>query len=268
MNKIESITSKENPRIKEAVKLRQRKERDSQKLFIVEGCRELSLALSSSVILKEVFYCPELLDKKEAYLIDQSAKKGAKITEVNKNVFLKISYGERQEGVLALAEQKPLKLNAVSLSKNPLIIAVESLEKPGNLGAVLRSCDAAGVELLIVCDSKTDIFNPNCIRASLGAFFSVPVIEETSQNTIAWLKKNNLKIFLAMPDAETEYTKADFSRPSAVVLGSEHKGLAGQWLEAPALKIKIPMKGKSNSLNVAQAATILIYEAIRQRKSD
>lgn len=267
MNKIKIITSLNNPQIKEVVRLRQRRERDSQKLFIIEGYRELSLALKSCLILKQVFYCQELLDNEQRHLINEVLKKGIQAVEVSKKVFLKLSYGERQEGVLAVAEQLPVKLKDLSLSKNPIIVVVESLEKPGNLGAILRSCDAASVEAVIVCDGKTDIYNPNCMRASLGAFFNVAVVEETSLNAITWLKKNNLKIFLTTPQADSEYTKADFLGPTALVLGSEDKGLSPIWFKEPNLKIKIPMMGKIDSLNVAMAASVLMFEALRQRRA-
>ncbi|MDP2940072.1 MAG: RNA methyltransferase [Candidatus Omnitrophota bacterium] len=267
MSKIEVITSLNNPKIKQVVKLRQRKERDSQKLFIIEGYRELSLALHSSFAIKEFFYCEELLNGKHALLFDESSKRGAQIFKVSKKVFLKIAFGERQEGVLALAKERHFKLNDISLSKNPLVVVVESLEKPGNLGAILRTCDAAGVDAVIVCDGKTDIYNPNCIRASLGAFFSVPVLEETSQNVIDWLKKNKFEIFLALTNADTLYSKVSFLAPTALVLGSENKGLSLIWQNASDLKIKIPMNGKVDSLNVAMAASILIFEALRQRET-
>lgn len=266
MQKFETISSIQNPKIKEIVKLRQRKERDSQKLFIIEGYREVSLAIKSSFEIKEVFYCEELLENKESQIVGEISKKGARVFQVNKKVFAKISYGERLEGILALAKEERLKLNDLKLSKDSLIVAVESIEKPGNLGAILRTCDAAGVQAVVVCEGKTDIYNPNCIRSSLGAFFSLPVVEETSSNTIFWLKKNNFKIFLAMPDADMEYTKADFLGKSAIVLGSEDEGLSREWAKESNLKIKIPMKGRVDSLNVSAAASILIFEAKRQRE--
>lgn len=265
MKKIEAISSIQNPKIKEVANLRERKTRKARGLFIVEGLAEFQLALESSFEFKEIFFCQELLESKKNNLIEKALKKCSQIFEVNKKVFAKISYGERQEGILGIARENHLRLDDLKLSHSPLILAVEKLEKPGNLGAILRTCDAAGVEAVIVCDGKTDIYNPNCIRASLGAFFSIPVIEETSSNTIAWFKKNNFKIFLATPEGELFYSKVDFSGFSAIVLGSEDKGLSTLWLNSSDLKIKIPMKGKVNSLNLSVAASILIFEAKRQR---
>ncbi len=266
MVKTKVILSPQNPLIKEVVRLRNRKERDTRKLFIVEGYRELSLALQSPFALRKLFFCAELLEKEQMRLVEEAEKKGAGIFAVSQSVFAKICYGKPREGILGLAEERHIRLDSLSLPKNPLIVAVESLEKPGNLGAILRSGDAAGVSAVIVCDGKTDIYNPNCIRASLGAFFNVVVVEETSSNTLNWLKKNNFNIFLATPQAHQDYTQVDFSGASAIVLGSEDKGLSSAWRKNSNLEINIPMAGKVDSLNVAMAATILIFEALRQRR--
>jgi TrmH family RNA methyltransferase len=261
------ITSVNNPRIKNIVRLREKKARDSQDLMIIDGIKAIRLALDNPVAVKELFYCDSLLrDKEERGLVERAKKKKADIFSLNRKVFARIAYGDNAEGIIAVAVKVKRHLKNLAKGKSGLYLILESLEKPGNLGAVLRTSDAAGADAVIVCDSRTDIFNPNVIRSSRGTFFTLPVVEASNLEALLWLKQNQIQIISSSPDAKLEYTQVDFRKPSAVVLGSEHKGLSPFWLNSCELKIKIPMKGQVDSLNVSTAAAIILYEAVRQRR--
>ena len=265
------ITSPQNPKLKRIIQLRERKHRQATGLTIVEGLREifqLQEASESGVLTEELFVCPELLthaDQKS--LVKKIEARGVSIFEVKKEIYAKISFGDRLEGLLAVCRPKILTLKDLQLSKVPLILAVEQLQKPGNLGAILRTADAAGIDGLIVSDGQTDIYNPNVIRASLGAVFSVRVVESTQKETLKFLKDRDIEIYAATPQGTKSHFDTNFKGPSAIVLGSEEKGLSDFWLEAATDKINIPMYGKVDSLNVSTTAGILIYEALRQRKT-
>lgn len=257
------ISSLQNPKIKQAIKLREAKERKKLGLVIIEGWKELSLALAAGVEIEHVFYCPELDAGKKA-VAEAPAEKNI---IVSKKVFQKISYREHPDGVLAAGKIKLVGLAEIKLKKNPLIIVLEAVEKPGNLGAILRSADAAGADAVIICDKKTDIFSPNVIRASLGTVFTNKVIIADSDEAIGWLKENGIKIFATAPAAEKIYTDADFRAGAAIVMGAEDKGLSEKWFRATDEKIKIPMAGKIDSLNVSVSLAIILFEALRQRNN-
>ncbi len=258
------ITSLQNTKVKEAVKLRDRRAREESGLFIIEGYRELKRALDAGRQVQTLFYCPEFfLGTNEGSLREQ-CKKAAHL-ECTKEVFAKISYRDRPDGLLAIAPQVHLKLSDLKLKKNPFLLIAESIEKPGNLGTILRSCDAAGVDAVIVCDPTTDIHNPNVVRSSVGTLFTLPVLEASSEETLAYLKKHGIKAMAATPHAKQEYTEADLKVPLAIVVGTEQYGLTENWMKNADITVRIPMFGVADSLNVASATTILLYEVIRQR---
>lgn len=280
------ITSFQNPKLKKIVQLREHKTRQSTGLTIVEGFREISRlneAHKAGALLKELFICREFLkDNGKEDFVKTIEAQGVSIFEVSKEVYAKISFGDRLEGMLAVCQPRVFSLEDLPLRKiplmgllqndrrglfrnSPLIVVVEGWEKPGNLGAILRTCDAAGVDGLIVGDGQTDIYNPNVIRASLGTVFSVRVVQSTKKETLKFLKDRNMQICAATPEATKTYFETNFKVPAALVLGSEEKGLSDFWLEAADCQIKIPMHGKADSLNVSTTAGILIYEALRQR---
>lgn len=258
------ITSLQNPKVKEVVKLRDRRPREESGLFLIEGYRELKRAVDAGRKVETLFYCPELfLGSNERALIEQC--RPATLLECTKEVFAKISYRDRPDGLLAVAPQIHLKLSDLKLKKNPFLLIAESIEKPGNLGTILRSCDAAGVDAVIVCDPTTDIHNPNVVRSSVGTLFTLPVIEASSEEALAYLKKHNISAMAATPHAKSEFTQADLKVPLAIVVGTEQYGLTENWMNNADIKVRIPMFGVADSLNVASATTILLYEVVRQR---
>ncbi|MFO7937782.1 MAG: RNA methyltransferase [Kiritimatiellia bacterium] len=263
------ITSLTNPKIKHAVKLRQRPHRDESGQMLIEGYRECRRALDYGCIPEILFYCELLYLKNlnEPALVDECRKKGALCLSCTVPVFEKIAYRERPEGLLMVAPQLRTSLADLRLPGNALIVVAESIEKPGNLGTVLRSADAAGVNAVIVCDRCTDIHNPNVVRASTGTIFSVPVIETTSSEALAFLKKHKFHILAATPHAEHLHSGVDLTRNTAIALGTEQYGLTEKWMNQADLRVRIPMLGLADSLNVASAATILLFEAVRQRIS-
>lgn len=260
------ITSKQNERIKRLVALRERRARDKAGVFLIEGYREVSRALQKSIKISELYVGPEwFLGENESTLISQAKASGAEVFELSKDVFAKSSYRDRPDGLLAVAEQWERKLDDLKLSDKPLLLVVEAIEKPGNLGTMLRTADGAGVDAVIVCDPVTDIFNPNVVRSSTGMLFSVPLVVANSQSVHAWLRKKNIKIVSTTPDTEVIYTNTDLTGPVAIVMGSEQYGLADFWLKECDAPVRIPMKGQADSLNVAVSAALLVYEAVRQR---
>lgn len=257
------LTSPHNPRIKEALSLRDSDNRKKSGLFIIEGRRELRLALDSGIEVLEVFFCPELLGISD--LTSWLDKRGISICEVSPRVYDKIAFGNRKEGVLAVARQPKLSLADFKLKNNSLLVVLEKIEKPGNLGAIVRTADASGMDAVIASDSAIDIYNPNAVRSSLGAIFTTKVFCAQAKEIIPWLRANNIKIICAVPQAGLLYTGANFREPCAIVLGSEDKGLGDIWKDSADSQVSIPMAGKLDSLNVSTAAGVLLYEAIRQR---
>lgn len=257
------ITSLQNPKIKEVVKLRERREREKTDLFLIEGYRELKRAIDAKRRVQTLFYCPELfLGSNERALLEQS---GAELIHCAQEVFAKISYRDRPDGLLAVAPQLHLRLSDLPLPKNPFFVVAESIEKPGNLGTILRSCDAAGVDGVIVCDPTTDIHNPNVVRSSVGTLFTLPVLEASSEETLRFLKQHGISIVAATPHASLEFTQAPLFGPVAIAVGTEQYGLSPAWMEEADISVKIPMFGIADSLNVASATTLMLYEVVRQR---
>lgn len=236
-------------------------------MFIIEGLREISRANVYKINIKTIFWCPEIGTKESSDFIE-GIKHTTEIIEVTSRVFSRIAYRENIDGLIALAESREQRLEDIEPGINPLILVLESLEKPGNLGAVLRSADAAGVTAVIVCDPGTDIYNPNTIRSSLGCIFSMKVIVCGSESALRFLQNRGIKIFSAALQDAVPYTEADFRCPSAIVLGSEARGLSHAWRVNADKIIRIPMFGVADSLNVSVSAAILVYEAVRQRGYD
>lgn len=262
---MELISSLQNPKIKNITRLTAKsKERKEQNLFVVEGARELSLALAGNYQVNTVFVCPELFVSSDYQEVLDDIPEIIKC-EVTKSVFQKIAYREGSDGLLALCTPKVHSLDNLCLSDNPFIIILESVEKPGNLGAILRTADAAAIDAVIVCDPLADLYNPNVIRSSVGCLFTVQTAVCSSKDALQWLKENNIKSFAAELTASYWYQDTDFKIPSAIVMGTEADGLTGFWLENADVRVKIPMRGKIDSLNVSVSTAILTFEAMRQR---
>jgi TrmH family RNA methyltransferase len=260
------ITSNQNPRIKNALLLKERRERDSTGLFLVEGYRELKRAADQQIAFATLFVCEELfLGENEEALIRQIQAKGAEIISCAPHVFQKLSYRDRPDGLVGIAKQMKRTLADLPKKTNPFFIVAESIEKPGNLGTILRSADAVGVDGVIVCDRCTDIYNPNVVRASVGTLFTIPVVEASSAETLEWLQKQQIQIVAATPAAKQTFTEAPLSGPVAIVVGTEQLGLTQSWMQNADIQVSIPMRGVADSLNVSAATTLLLYEVLRQR---
>ncbi len=262
------ITSLQNPAIKNIVKLSAKsKSRAEQQLFIVEGARELSLALGGSYEIEEVYLCRELFNQTRYPRVLDSIPNFSshRIIDISREVFHKIAYRENSDGIVALAKPKARGLEDIGLSTNPFVIILESVEKPGNLGAVLRTADAAAADAVIVCDPRTDLYNPNVVRSSVGGLFSVQVALCSSVEASEWLQEHHIVSFAAELEAAEEYQNVDFTGPSAIVMGTEAEGLTDFWLANAKKRIKIPMRGKIDSLNVSVSTAVLTFEAMRQR---
>lgn len=276
MSPAERITSLQNPRVKQLVKLRDRRPRDESGVFLVEGYRQIRRALEKNVRINELYFSSDwFLGENEPALIAQAEAAGAQIIELSKEAFAKVAYRERPDGLLAVAPQWRHSLDDLAArldhvastlpSRPPFLLVVEAIEKPGNLGTILRSADAAGVDALIVCDPVTDLFNPNVVRASTGVLFSVPVIIAGSREVREWLRQRGIRSVATTPAATTLHTECSLRGPLAIVMGSEQYGLSDYWLAEADDRVRIPMAGQADSLNVAMATIITLFEAVRQR---
>ncbi len=261
------LSSLQNPKVKEIVHLRDRNARENSQQFIIEGYREVLRAVDGEWKIDSLFICPELfLGSNEDKLIQRIKAQGAKVYRCQENVFRKMSYRDRPDGLIAVAPQRHHDLKSLELKQNPFLIIAEAIEKPGNLGTILRSSDAVGLDGLILCDACTDVFNPNVVRASVGTLFTVPVFEAKGKEALDWLKDNKISILAATPSAKLEFTEVDMTGPIAIAVGTEQLGLSPLWMDNADIQVKIPMHGTADSLNVAMATTLLLYEVIRQRK--
>lgn len=260
------IESAANPRIKDLVRLRDRTHRDKAGLVLIEGYRELLRAVDAGISIKELFFCEKFfLGENEQELIRRAGANGAAIYSVAEVPFRKISYRDRPDGLIATSGPVAGVLSSLALSPAPLVVLAQAVEKPGNLGAILRSADAAGVDGVIVCDGTTDVNNPNVVRASTGTLFTVPVVEATTLEALEWLRKHKVRIIAATPHATACYTDVDFKAPSAIAVGAEQYGLGKDLLDQADEQVRIPMAGVADSLNVSVATTLLLFEAARQR---
>jgi len=260
------ITSVQNPRVKAAARLRDRSCRDDQAKIIIDGVREIGLAVAAGVQIIELYVVPELCRDEEHQRLLAAAKRPERF-EVSPHVMEKLAFGHRVEGVVAVARPPEKRFGDLKLPKEPLVAVVEGAEKPGNLGAIIRTADAAGVAAVIVADGGTDLYNPNAIRASLGAIFTVPVCTAPTAEALGWLREHHFRIFAARVDGAVEYTSADFCGPAAIALGSEAQGLSKAWQAADITAIHLPLLGSVDSLNLSATAAVLLYEALRQRRA-
>jgi len=268
MENILTIESPQNPRVKAAVKLRKRKVRKETGQTLVEGYREILRATESGWTFIELYFCPELyLDSDEDKLVSKIREHGIPVFRCSEAAFRKMSYRDTPDGLMALSPPIGKALAELELPENPLLLIAENLEKPGNLGTILRTADAVGADAVVVCGNKTDINNPNVIRASIGTLFFMPVAEASTEETLLWLAKRDIRSVAAVPDADQEYTDADLRGGTAIVVGSEDEGLSSRWKSSANIRVGIPMLGTNDSLNVSTAAAILLYEALRQRRN-
>ena len=259
------ITSAQNPRIKNFVHLQKARERKAQNVFVVEGEKEYCRAIEYNYQFTGIFVCFELIPEHHFKNISSGVNRNAEVFPVSKEVFEKIAYREGSGGIIALARPKSHGLADLKLSEKPLVLVLESVEKPGNLGALLRTADAAGVDAVIVCDPQTDIYNPNVVRSSIGCLFSVPLAVCNSLEAISWMKQHEISIYCTYLKAAVPYTEVDFTRASAIVMGTEADGITDQWVEAADQNIIIPMRGSADSMNVSTSAAVVVFEACRQR---
>lgn len=262
------ITSSANPRVKELVRLRERRARDERGLLLIEGYRELTRALDAKIPILDFYYCPSFfLGENESALLANAASQGATLYELAPDPFRKVSYRDRPDGLLATAPKVGIELAKLPLKANPLLIIAEAIEKPGNLGTMLRSADAVGADGIVVCDGVTDINNPNVVRASTGTLFHVPVACASREETLAFVKQHGLALLAATPHATAVYTEIDLTRPLALAVGAEQYGLSAEMMACADLTVRIPMAGIADSLNVATATAILLFEIARQRSA-
>ncbi len=260
------INSLQNPRIKRLLRLRKPAERDEEQVFLIEGYRELLRALERGWPVTELYLCEAcFLGENEHVLIEGARKTGARIFSCSKPVFEKIAYRDRPDGLLAVAPQRHLSLKDLPSLQNPFYLLMVGIEKPGNLGTMLRSADGAGVDAVILCDKVTDIFNPNTVRASVGTLFSVPVVESSFEECVPWLKSRKIQLLAATPHTQISLYQTNLRGPVAIAVGSEMHGLDERWMENADLKVSLPMRGIADSLNVSTAASLILYETLRQR---
>jgi TrmH family RNA methyltransferase len=261
------ITSRQNVRVKEAAKLRLRRQRERQGRILIDGGREVLRALDAGVEVVEAFVCESLCDEDARQAARRAAEARAEVATVTEEVFEKLCFGERAGGIVAVAAVPRRTLADLKLPAAPLVAVLEGLEKPGNVGAVLRSADGAGLDAVVVAEARTDLFNPNAIRASVATVFNHGVAAASTDETIAWLRALGVPLLAARPDAKLLYSEVDYRRGAAIVLGSEAEGLSDKWSGAEITPIGLPMRGLADSLNVSAAAAVLFYEAQRQRGS-
>jgi TrmH family RNA methyltransferase len=264
---MEKISSSQNPKIKNLKRLEKASERKEQNLFLIEGLREAVLAHRAGYEIQEVFICTPLLKESKEYPLKEIRNPQSAIHnfEITEEIYSSLAYRDSTEGVIATAVPKSHALENLLLDSNSLILVIESVEKPGNLGAMLRTCDAAGVDAVIICDAKTDLYNANVIRASIGTVFTNQIAICETNKAIAFLKGKGIATFAAELGATKFHYEPDFTKGTALVVGAEATGLSQEWMNASSEKIKIPMKGEIDSLNVSVSAAVLLYEAVRQR---
>jgi TrmH family RNA methyltransferase len=258
----EKISSFQNPKIKEIIKLKKSRERKKQGLFLIEGRHEISLAIQAGIEIKQLFICSKF-SSDDNFVVNIEDYQNF---EVSEEVFRKLSYRENPDGYLAVAQKKDVSLKDIKLSENPLVVILDSVEKPGNIGAIMRSMDAVGADVLVLDNPRTDIYNPNVIRSSLGTVFTKPVVESNFMEINAWIKENGINLYTLSPDTENNYLEADLTSSTALLLGAEHEGVSPKWLNSEHKILKIEMAGAIDSLNVSVSAAVVLFEAARQRR--
>lgn len=260
----EPITSRQNTRIKNAAKLRERKGRDEQGRIIIDGVREISRAFSAGIELIELFVTDQHISQEARGLLAE-INVAVDVVAVTRPVFAKLAFGDRAEGVIAVARTPHRNITDLEVDDQTIVAVLERVEKPGNVGAVIRSADAAGVSAIIVAEPGTDLYNPNAIRASAGTIFSLPMVASTTVATQEWLQTHDFNVFAARVDGAIDYTAASYVDKTAIILGSEAHGLSDAWTGPQVTAVKLPMCGVADSLNVSVSAAVLFYEAMRQR---
>lgn len=257
------ITSIQNPLIKSLVLLQEKaKARKQSGTFLIEGKREIELAIKGNYQPETILFLPELITENE---INKLVKSKVELIEITKEVYQKLAYRDTTEGILAVAKTKTLSLNDLKLPENALILVMESIEKPGNIGAMLRTCDAANIDAVIIANPKTDLYNPNIVRSSVGCLFTNQIATDTTENVIQFLKDKKIAIFGATLQNSNFYHTQDYTTASALVVGTEATGLTQAWRDNATQNIIIPMQGEIDSMNVSVASAILLFEAKRQR---
>ena len=261
------VTSASNPRLKAVLALRRRRVREELGVTVVDGYDELALALDAGVEPDTVLHCPELMldPTEQGPLVDRARALGATTIRVSRPAFEKVAYREGPDGFLAVVPVAGVALGDLALPPDPLVLVCEGIEKPGNLGAMLRTADAAGVAAVVAADPATDWGNPNVVRSSKGTVFSVPVASATTEEVLGWLRRTGIRLVATTPDTETPHTAVDYRGAIAVAVGAEKEGLTALALDAAEQRVRIPMVGRVNSLNAATAAAVVVYEAVRQR---
>ena len=256
------LSSTSNPKVKFLLSLEKPRERRKQQLFVIEGHKEIMLALNAGYKIGNIFYCIDQIKESD---LDPQLIENKLVIPVTQDVFNKIAIRENSASVIAVAEMKTHNLADIKTTGTPLFLVLESVEKPGNLGAILRTADAAGVSAVIICDPQTDIYNPNVIRSSIGCLFTQPVAIASSDETIVWLQKNGFAIWCTYLPASKPYYEIDYTRAGAIVMGTEATGLSPEWVKVASSNIIIPMLGKADSMNVSTSAAVVVFEARRQR---
>lgn len=261
------ITSPQNSYIKELVQLKEKsRTRKKTQTFLIEGLREISLAIKGKYQIQKILVVSSIVNDDEIKSIIDQVNLETEVIEISKEVYKKLALRESTEGVIAIAESKELSLKTIQLNNNnPLILVAEAPEKPGNIGAILRTADAAGVDAVFIANPKTDMYNPNIIRSSVGCIFTTTIATGTTSEIISFLKENSIHIYGAALTASVKYQTIDYKQPSAIVVGTEATGLSDEWLENTTKNIIIPMQGTIDSMNVSVSAAIIIFEAVRQR---
>jgi TrmH family RNA methyltransferase len=269
---MKQITSAQNPFIKSLVLLQEKsKARKQSATFLIEGLREIELALKGNYELETILFLPDLVSEKQITKLTHERKRTDEVNneidfiEISKEVYQKLAYRDTTEGILAVAKTKSLSLSDLQLPENPLIVVIEAIEKPGNIGAMLRTCDAANIDAVIIANPKTDLYNPNIVRSSVGCLFTNQIATATTEETIAFLQENNINFYSATLQNSTAYHTQNYTLPTALVVGTEATGLSQLWRDKATQNIIIPMQGAIDSMNVSVAAAILIFEAKRQR---
>jgi RNA methyltransferase, TrmH family len=263
-----AISSLANPEVKALYALRKRSERDERGVFLIEGYRAITRALEIGFKLETLYYAPEwYLGENEPAVVERGRKAGTRTVQLGRDALAKAAYRDRPEGLLAVGRQWHTTLEDLKLSNNPFLIVVEAIEKPGNLGTILRSADATSADAVIVCDPVTDLFNPNVVRASTGVLFKVPTVIASTPDTLKFLKHHHIQSVAAIVQATALYTNVDYTKPTAIVMGSEQFGLSETWQQAAGAPVRLPMQGLADSLNVSAATVVMAYEVLRQRAS-
>jgi TrmH family RNA methyltransferase len=261
------ISSLQNTKIKEIKKLEKSAYRKETGTFLLEGLREINLANRAGYFFESIYVCESRIRETQHYNLDfiHKMKESVAVFTVSEEVYSSVAYRESTEGIFAVTRVKQHTLSSLQLSENPLILVIEGVEKPGNFGAMLRTCDAVNADAVIICDAKTDVYNANVIRSSVGTVFTNQIAVDSTWNVIQYLKEQNINSYAAYLETNQDYYASNFVQPTAIVVGTEADGLSEEWINAASYRIKIPMLGEIDSLNVSVSAAILLYEGLRQR---